>query len=145
MIDNYEIIPGKGFDKVELGANRDDIKKILGEPDEIDNYSLDGDASSDTFYYDSMEMSLSFDSDVEFSLTEISIEGEKFHIKDLIKIGITKNQLIEYSEKLEYSAAIIEKIEEDEFPGDEIISFEEEGLNFWIEDNKVINIQLERI
>ena len=36
MIKDYNIQIGKGFDKIKLGMKEPEIKKILGEPEEID-------------------------------------------------------------------------------------------------------------
>ncbi|MCL2511925.1 MAG: hypothetical protein FWF09_07735 [Bacteroidales bacterium] len=34
---NYEIIPGLGFEQVKIGMSTEQLKQILGEPDEIEN------------------------------------------------------------------------------------------------------------
>ena len=34
---NYEIIPGAGFEEVKIGMSAEQLKQVLGEPDEIEN------------------------------------------------------------------------------------------------------------
>jgi hypothetical protein len=34
---NYEIIPGTGLEQVKIGTTTEQLKQILGEPDEIEN------------------------------------------------------------------------------------------------------------
>jgi hypothetical protein len=34
---NYEIIPGTGFEQVKIGMSTEQLKQVLGDPDEIEN------------------------------------------------------------------------------------------------------------
>ena len=34
---NYEIIPGVGFEQVKIGMSTEQLKQVLGDPDEIEN------------------------------------------------------------------------------------------------------------
>jgi len=34
---NYEIIPGAGFEQVKIGMSTEQLKQVLGDPDEIEN------------------------------------------------------------------------------------------------------------
>jgi len=34
---NYEIIPGEGLEQIKIGMSTEQLKQVLGEPDEIEN------------------------------------------------------------------------------------------------------------
>jgi hypothetical protein len=51
---NYEIIPGVGFEQVKIGMSTEQLKQVLGDPDEIEN--LD-----DEFFEDVHEAIWSYD------------------------------------------------------------------------------------
>jgi len=44
---NYEIIPGIGFEQVKIGMSTEQLKQVLGDPDEIEN--LDDEFFDDVF------------------------------------------------------------------------------------------------
>jgi hypothetical protein len=51
---NYEIIPGVGFEQVKIGMSTEQLKQVLGDPDEIENLE-------DEFFEDVHEAIWSYD------------------------------------------------------------------------------------
>jgi len=145
MIKNFEIIPGKGIDQLTFGISRDEVKKIMGEPNDTDMYSYSEDSETETYFYDEQGLSFSFDSEEDFNLCEIAIDTEEPHIGNTVKIGVSKDDALKFAAENGYGEPQYEELEGEEFKDQELISFPAKGINFWAEENTITSIQMEII
>ena len=93
MIKDYNIQIGKGFDKIKLGMKEPEIKKILGEPEEIDEIAYPDGGESKTYTYEQLGFDLTFESENDNRLSYISFFDQHFHIMGKIKIGTNKEKI----------------------------------------------------
>ena len=73
-----EIIPGVGLGTLKFGMTRDDVKKLVGKPDEVENlpgFEEEVNDELESWHYDEHEFSLVFDDNGYFHQTLWS----KFH------------------------------------------------------------------
>ncbi len=142
MLENYEIIPGKGVGNILLGMKRDAVEKILGQPDDKEDIKYEDGETSVTYYYYDLKIDLTFESDDDERLSFISVEGEEFHIKNQIKIGDTKEKVISSCKLLSFSISEEEDMSNDDEPTQILVALDEENINFWFTDNTLDEIQL---
>ena len=74
-----EIKIGTGLGDIKFGISREDLKKIAGEPTEIDTFNASGDEDeylTESWHYDEQEFSVSFDEEDNWRLTTISTSSE---------------------------------------------------------------------
>jgi hypothetical protein len=142
MIKNYEIIPGRGVGNILLGMKMKDVENILGQPDDKEEITYDDGETSCTYYYYDLKMDLTFESDDDNRLSFISVEGEEFNLKGKIKIGETKENVIQYCRELAFSLPEEEDMSSDDVPNQILVALDNENINFWFTDNKLDEIQL---
>jgi hypothetical protein len=71
-----EIKAGIGLDNIKFGMLREDIKNLLGEPDEIDTHTDNEDeGQTESWHYDDMELSISFEEIDGMRLFSIAVSG----------------------------------------------------------------------
>jgi len=142
MIENYKIIPGKGIGNILLGMKAADVEKILGQPDDKEIIEYDDGENSCTLYYFDLEVDLTFESDDNDRLSFISVENEQFSIEGKIKVGQSKDEVKKLCKELGYSEPELEDMSNDEVPNQELLSFDQENINFWFTDDKLDEIQI---
>ncbi|HON18896.1 MAG TPA: hypothetical protein PK990_06975 [Salinivirgaceae bacterium] len=138
------IIPGKGLGDLRFGMTRNEVKKIIGEPDEIEQipFSDDENDTMETWHYDEHELSISFEKEMDNKLTTIaisalnaSLNGEKLidQHKDTVMAKLALMNLGEFDDEI---------IEEDEDSKISMVSCYDSGLIFWFENDILTEIQL---
>jgi hypothetical protein len=137
-----EIKLGVGFSEVKFGMNEKEVVELLGQPDETEEMRFEDDGLAIIYYYDELGISLSFESEEDYRLMEISFEDEDFNIKGLLQVGVNKIALPEIFKKLGLSEPHHEDLESEGFPGKEIYTFEDENLNIWLDEEEVSSIQI---
>lgn len=142
-MDIKDIKTGEGLGIIKFGMTREQVRAILGEPDDIDTYSdsdLEDDAS-ESWHYDELEISLSFDEDTDWKLVTIAVSSPNyaFHNKNLI--GLPAEALMAELKPLELGDYESEDWSSEEIPDHKLISFPEVQLNFWFEDGELTEIQ----
>jgi hypothetical protein len=138
---NIEI--GKGFGSIQFGLDRDEIKKITGEPDEIENYQhTDEDAEkSEAWHFDDPEISLAFEEFNDWKLTSIAVSSPDFLLEGKILMGKGKEEVLQALKKMDLGKIEQEDCSSDESPDLYLISIEEAGLNLWFDENALTEIQ----
>ena len=142
MNDEYEIIPGKGFNKVKLGMTRDEITEMFGNPDETEEFDYDEGDRSISYYYNTLGFEFTFESDNDYVVSYLSVNKDKFHIKNRIHIGMSKDELPEAIEELKFSNPIKEEIDDEDLPNQELFTFYEENINLWFVDSILDEIEI---
>ena len=142
MINEYEIIPGQGFDKVKLGMTRDEITGLFGNPDETEEFNYDEGDHSISYYYNDLGFEFTFESDNDYVLSYLSVNKDKFHIKNKIHIGMAKDELMDAVKELNFSNPNKEEIDDDDLPNQELFSFYDENINLWLVDGILDEIEI---
>lgn len=140
-IQSYEIILGKGFDKIKLGMSRKDIENILGEPDEIETHDYPEGGQSITLSYHEDGFDLTFESENDYKLSYISVFSDKFSLDNQIKVGQTKKEVLQKLNKSDFSEPEIEDVGGEEYPDNELAFLKNENINLWFSDEELDEIQ----
>jgi hypothetical protein len=132
----------KGIGKLEFGQSEDDVKQILGQPDEMDTMEHeDGSTSLHLMYYD-LGLYLSFDSEEDFTLSDIEVDSDDFVLDNVIRVGSTKDELLVYLKKKGYTDPYVEDVSTEEDPDMELIAIDDLGVNFWLQEGEINSIQV---
>ena len=138
------ILIGKGLDNIPFGIDQDQLKTILGEPDEIEKSpSLTPDEpTSEVWHYDEHEISALFDYyDDTWELVSLATVSSDALLNGVKLIGLQKKEVIKAIQKLTLGKYTNESLTTDETPSESIMSFESTGIDFWFEGDTLIEIQ----
>lgn len=142
-----EIKPGIGLGVLKFGMTKEEVKEILGKPEEIEAYndSESIENLTETWHYDEMEMSLNFDQQEDWKLVTVSVTSEFFVLKEQTMIGLKKDVLIETLAEFEIDDLVVEDMSTKENPNQELIISDAKSLGFWLEKDVLTEIQWEPI
>ena len=131
--------PSIGFEVIKFGMSREEVKKILGEPSDTFEESLDGEMDF-TFEYEELGLELAFLEEDQHQLGLIVFYAPDTLLFDQEFIGLTEKEFLKLA-----SEAGFEDLEKDDYDqqltGYEYFS-DEYGVSFWIEDGVVESISL---
>ncbi len=138
-----QILVGKGFGDIRFGMTRDEVKKILGEPDEIDQFASSEDENDNTeaFHYDELELSVSFDEIDDWKLTSIAVSDPEAEFEGMKLVGVSDNELEARLSTVEMGDMEREDVSSPESPDHEVVSYPGASINFWLENGEVTEIQ----
>ena len=115
---NYiNIVPGEGLDAVQFGLSRDEVKALLGNPDEVESVSLDESGEgglTEQWHYDELELSLSFDEIDDYRLTSIAVSGSDYLFDEQPLIGLTMEEVLEFLEESDMGEPEGEELESED-------------------------------
>ncbi|WP_068472374.1 hypothetical protein [Saccharicrinis aurantiacus] len=138
-----QILIGKGIGEIRFGMSREEVKKILGEPDEVDQFasSEEADDNTEAYHYDELELSVSFDEIDDWKLGSIAISNEDVEFEGMKLIGVSDNELEAKLSTIDMGEAEREDVSSPESPDHEVLSFPQASINFWIENGQLSEIQ----
>ncbi len=136
------ILPGIGFGSIKFGMEEHEASNYLGDPDETEVQDYGEGGKANVLYYDELGISISYDKEEDFRLTEISFESDKFVLYNTIKVGITKDELLKAIKDAKMGDYEHEDLASEGFEGKELFTFEEENINIWVDGNVVESIQI---
>ena len=140
-----EIIPGSGLGAIKFGMTRDEVIKIAGKPDDVENLPGFEEEISDTlesWHYDEYEFSLVFDADYEWRLVSIAVSDPYFTYNGVSIVGMDKQDVMDMVEKNNIEISGMEDVSDEENPNLELVESDEEGLMIWFENDEAIEIQI---
>ena len=140
------ILLGEGLGKLKFGHTREVVNNLLGEPQEIERYSYSNTDTdyTESWHYDDLELSLSFDESNNWTLSVIAVSGKGFTIEGESVMGKEKEEVLKTLKKLgieDYEEEDILIDDEDDDTRSQLISFEYFNLNLWFENNTLTEIQ----
>lgn len=137
------IIAGRGLGSLKFGQSRDQVKTILGDPDEIetDSFTESEEDLIESWHYDELELSLSFDEEDDWKLITIAVSADFYRFKNLNIIGMKKADLMNELKKLKIQDLEYEDCSTEESPTHELYSSDSLGMNFWLDESEVTEIQ----
>ncbi len=141
---NYIIRPGVGVGDVQFGMTRQQVVEILGEPNEIEGFAYPENENEDMeeiWHYDELELSASFEAEEDWCLVSLSVTGEDYRLHETPFIGLTKDALYAVLYDLDFGMLEYEDHSSLENPSHELIASSLFGMNFWLENGKVSELQ----
>src|SRR5680860_1281117 len=92
-----EIKPGYGLGSLKFGMTREEVQSLLGKPSFIDKYShtVSKKDLTESWQYDELLLSLSFDEDEDWKLIMISVNDDFYEFEGKSLIGLNQDELIE--------------------------------------------------
>jgi hypothetical protein len=138
---NIEI--GNGFGSILFGMSREEVKKLTGEPDEIENYQHEGvnNEKSEAWHFDDPEISLAFEEFNDWKLTSIAVSAPDFLLEGKNLMGLGKEEVLQALKKMNLGKIEQEDCSSDESPDLYLVSIEDAGLNLWFDENALTEIQ----
>jgi hypothetical protein len=99
---------GKGFGSIEFGMTREEVKKITGEPDEIENYQHDevSDEKAEAWHFDDPEVSLAFEEFNDWKLTSIAVSSEDFFLEGKKIMGLNKEEVLQIMKRCQSESLV---------------------------------------
>lgn len=126
------VLLGKGLTDLPFGASQEDIKAVLGEPEETDKIDL-GDETSIAWHYWEIGLSLNFDESKDFTLSTIDVADPEVTLFDTRVIGMSKD---------EARAFLADKpVGEVEEEGEDGLAYETSGMNLWFVGGDLHEVQ----
>lgn len=143
MIKSKSILLGRGFKELQFGVSKDEVQAIMGEPDSIDNFTNDEPdlGESHVWYYNKPQLSFTFEEIDEFKLGNISVLSDMYVLRDLIRVGMTKEQVLDSLESLTFHEYAEEDHSSLENPNHSLVAVDEKSLYLWFDDDILNEIQ----
>lgn len=143
MNNDKSILPGIGLGNVKFGSTREEVKTILGEPDEIEysETSCDDNSRIETWHYDELELSAEFDEEENWELVALGVSSGDFELNSKPLIGLKMEKLIDTLNDMDVLDLELEDLPTEDSPSSQLISSEKISVDFWLEDGKLREIQ----
>ena len=138
-----EIKSGVGLGVLKFGMTRAEIKLILGEPSFTDRYShSDSDNDlTESWEYDDLELSLSFDEEESWKLTMMSVNSDFYEFEGKSLIGKSEKDILADLAFLKVEDTSLEDVSEHDGENHKVIEIDEKSINFWFIDGVLDEIQ----
>ena len=138
---DFEILIGKGLKKLSFGDRLDDIRIVLGEPDEIEENQYADESLSKELRFNDLDILLTLSSEDDYRLTDILIFNSKFHINGQIRVGISKSLALDLATKFDFGDFVFEDLRSEENPTHELAMFDKVSLLLWFDNDLLSSIQ----
>jgi hypothetical protein len=138
---------GKGFGSIIFGMTREEVRKITGEPDEIENYQHTdvNNEKAEAWHFDDPEISLAFEEFNDWKLTSIAVSSPEFLLEGNNLMGLGKEEVLLTLKKMKLGKIEQEDCSSDESPDLYLLSAEDAALNLWFDENVLTEIQWSQI
>lgn len=135
---------GHGVGQLEFDSTREQVLKLIGEPEEKEHFALselDND-KTEAWHYDALGLSLSFDEENNWLLSSIAISNDSYTLNGETLIGKNREDAIKLMERNGWH-----NIEEDEEVSREdanasLLHVEEANISLWFENNVLTEVQV---
>ncbi len=133
---------GRGIGDIKFGMSSSNVVNILGQPDDTEQEKHDDGNSTQSLIYEELGLAFDFSSIDDFKLSSISLSADDISIGRLIRVGLSKQKVFEFADKLEWGDGELEDISPDnEAAVIEVIWFDQINVSIWFEDNEVYEIE----
>lgn len=140
-----EVIPGVGLGSLKFGMSRDEVKALLGKPDDVESvpgFDEEVNDELESWHYDEHEFSIVFDADYDWKLVSIAISDPYFTFHGESLIGMSREKVMDFVKKHDIEISGVEDLSDDENPELELVESEEMGLMFWFDGDIAIEMQI---
>lgn len=93
----WEIHPGLGLGELRFGASQDQVQSLLGEPEEIEEETEEGDETI-TWYYWSQGITAHFSESEDYKLGVLQVDNPQITLQGRQYIGVTEKELLAIAE-----------------------------------------------
>lgn len=141
--DIQDILPGEGLGKIRFGISRAQLKELIGEPDEVDQYSYSDEEEelTESWHYDELDLSVSFDEEFDWRLVTMSVSGPEYTFMGKKLIGLQRLKLVHTLTELGIEDLEFEDCSTEDNPDHQLIASNEAGVNFWMDKGVLTEIQ----
>ncbi|HRO08146.1 MAG TPA: hypothetical protein PK047_04715 [Saprospiraceae bacterium] len=139
-----EIVPSVGLGGIKFGMTRDEVKVVIGPPDDIENlpgFEEEVNDQLESWHYDEYEFSLVFDAIYDWKLVSIAVSDPYFTLFGEHIIDMDKQDALDILEKNNIVITHVEDVSDDENPDLILMESEDAGLMIWFQDDIAIEIQ----
>ena len=138
-----EIKYGYGLGNLKFGMTKSEVKLMLGEPSYIDKYShSDSDHDlTESWQYDELELSISFDEEEDWKLTMMSVNSNFYEFEGKSLIGKSEYEIRKDLASLKIKDAYLEDVSEHNNENHKVIEIDDKSINFWFIDGVLDEIQ----
>jgi hypothetical protein len=140
-----EIQFGEGIDALRFGMTKDEVKNLLGTPDEIENIPGIDEAVNDdlvSWHYDEKEISLVFDKLYDWKLVSISASDPYYTLHGKPVVGMPLEEFEEFFENLGIEISNSEDLSDEENPDFYMLESEDVGLLVWFDEGHAVEFQI---
>lgn len=123
--------------------SRSAVKELLGEPDDIDEYSFSGLESdrSESWHYDGLDLSMSFDAEDDWRLITLAVSSEDYLLEGQALVGKSRDELLSLLKQIGLNDLKSENEDTLDMPGHELVAERSRFMNFWLQEGVVKEIQ----
>jgi len=134
---------GIGLGVLKFGMSREQVKTILGEPNEKElHYDEDINVdASELWHYDDLDVSISFDQEEDWKLVTLAVTSNSYQLNGKSLIGMNKKALLSELKNSQIDDLDIEDLSSEESPNHVLLSSFSLGVNFWLDDGILEEIQ----
>ena len=133
MKENIEILPKIGITDLMFGYDRDKVKSIMGDPDEVESMDEDADLKAEIWYYYEHGISIFFDSVRNYLCSYFEIDNVNATLFGEPVFDMTMDEVWDLMEANGY----VDFEEEDETWGEYRISAIDAGVDFYFDDEEL--------
>ncbi len=138
-ITQTSIIPGTGLGTIKFGFSREQVKSLLGEPDEVDE-EVEGHIrkeKSEAWHYDDLELSLGFEESDGWRLGSLSVTSDEYLLHGKALIGLNRLEAIRALNGMGMDDLEYDNLD----PDQDMIASESTGIILWLDEGRVSEIQ----
>ena len=138
-----EIKPLNGLGSLRFGMSRDEVTSLLGEPEDVDEYSFSGaeDDLSESWHYDEMDLSMSFDAEDDWRLVTLAVSSPDYQLEGHSLVGLNRDELLSLLESIGIGNISEENELALDMPGHQLVAAHDHFMNFWFEGNRLMEVQ----
>ncbi|ASB50852.1 hypothetical protein [Alkalitalea saponilacus] len=135
---------GTGIGKLKFGMTRKEVVSIIGEPNEIEEFTPDetnDTGNSIAWHYDELELSASFDEEDNWRLTSLAVSSPDYLFEDINLIGLSQEEVMQQIEMMDLGDIELEDLSDEDLVNQQVGSIPDVSLNLWFEDGILTEIQ----
>ena len=134
---------GIGLGVLKFGMSREQVKTILGEPNEKElHYDEDINVdASELWHYDDLDVSISFDQEEDWKLVTLAVTSNFYQLNGKSLIGLSKKALMAELKTSQIEDLDIEDLSSEDSPNHVLLSSLSLGVNFWLDAGILEEIQ----
>ena len=138
-----DIKVGLGLGDIKFGCSKEDLIQLIGEPTEKDTYNASGEEEgylTESWHYDELEFSVSFDEEDNWKLTTIAASSNEFTLNNKQLFGLSIDEVLDLLKDENLGDNELDDLSDD-VVSQKLISFIDSSLNLWFEEGKLSEIQ----
>jgi len=137
------IEPKIGLGELQFGMKQDDIKYLIGLPNEIEIYEYLPETKErhEQWSYYELQLEIYFSSEEEWKFDSVSVNSSYYELWKTIKIGQKMKNVEQILKKLKVEDYLCEDISTIESPDHKLFELKESDVNLWFDNRELSEIQ----